>query len=87
MSRQCAHRWINRFDEAGDDGLEDRSSRPHTSPNQTAPDVEEKVLAARREHRSGPDQLCYEVGVPARGRGGPQGGLAGERQADPPPVA
>ena len=37
VSRQCAHRWVNRFNEAGNDGLEDRSSRPHTSPNQTAP--------------------------------------------------
>ena len=66
VSRQCAHRWLNRFDEAGDDGLVDRSSRPHSSPNQTAPDIEEKVLAARREHRCGPDQLTHEVGVPAR---------------------
>jgi transposase InsO family protein len=66
VSRQCAHRWINRHAEDGDDGLEDRSSRPHNSPNQTPPDVEEKVLAARREHRCGPDQLTYEVNVPAR---------------------
>ncbi len=66
VSRQCAHRWINRFDEDGNDGLEDRSSRPHSSPNQTAPDVEERVLAARREHRCGPDQLTHEVDVPAR---------------------
>jgi transposase InsO family protein len=66
VSRQCAHRWINRFNEAGDDGLEDRSSRPHHCPTQTAPELEEKVLAARREHRSGPDQLTFEVGVPAR---------------------
>jgi transposase len=66
VSRQCAHRWINRFNEAGADGLEDRSSRPHHCPTQTSPEVEEKVLAARREHRSGPDQLTFEVGVPAR---------------------
>lgn len=66
VSRQCAHRWINRFNEAGDDSLEDRSSRPHNSPNKTAPDIEERVLAARREHRCGPDQLTHEVGVPAR---------------------
>jgi transposase InsO family protein len=66
VSRQCAHRWINRFNEAGDEGLEDRSSRPHHCPTQTAPEVEEKVLAARREHRWGPDQLTFEVGVPAR---------------------
>ena len=66
VSRQCAHRWINRFNQAGIDGLEDRSSRPHSCPRQTAPDVEERVLAARREHRCGPDQLTHEVGVPAR---------------------
>jgi transposase InsO family protein len=66
VSRQCAHRWINRFNEAGDAGLEDRSSRPHSCPNLTAPDVEERVLAARREHRCGPDQLTHETGVPAR---------------------
>jgi transposase InsO family protein len=66
VSRQCAHRWINRFNEAGVDGLEDRSSRPHTFANQTAPDVEELVLVARRERRCGPDQLAPDLGVPAR---------------------
>jgi transposase InsO family protein len=66
VSRQCAHRWINRFNEAGDAGLEDRSSRPHRCPTQTAPEIEEQVLAARRELRCGPDQLTHEVGVPAR---------------------
>lgn len=66
VSRQCAHRWINRFHEAGDAGLEDRSSRPRSCPNQTPPDVEELVLAARHAYRMGPDQLTHEVGVPAR---------------------
>jgi transposase InsO family protein len=66
VSRQCAHRWVNRFAEAGDAGLQDRSSRPHSCPNQTRPEIEEKVLAARREHRCGPDQLAFELGVPAR---------------------
>ena len=66
VSRQCAHRWINRFNEAGDDGLQDRSSRPHSCPNQTAPDLEDTVLAARVEHRRGQDWLAGEVGVPAR---------------------
>ena len=66
VSRQCAHRWISRFNETGAEGLEDRSSRPHSCPKQTSPDVEEKVLAARRALRTGPDQLTHEVGVPAR---------------------
>ena len=66
VSRQCAHRWINRFDVEGDEGLQDRSSRPHNSPNQTPPDVEERVFAARREHRCGPDELTHETDVSAR---------------------
>ncbi|MEM9374236.1 MAG: IS481 family transposase [Planctomycetota bacterium] len=66
VSRQCAHRWIKRFNEAGVDGLEDRSSRPHTIANQTPAEIEEHVVAARRERRCGPDQLAPDVGVPAR---------------------
>jgi transposase len=66
VSRQCATKWRNRFDAEGISGLEDRTSRPHRIANQTPPEVEEQVLAARREHRCGPDQLCHEVDVPAR---------------------
>jgi transposase len=29
ISRQCAHRWVARWDAEGDAGLVDRSSRPH----------------------------------------------------------
>lgn len=66
VSRQCAHRWIRRFDREGEQGLFDRSSRPHNSPSQTTPELEEKVLAARRLHRRGPDWLAVEIGVAAR---------------------
>jgi transposase InsO family protein len=66
VSRQCAHRWIARFDAEGDAGLVDRSSRPHRMPTRTAAEVEAVVLAARREHRRGPDWLGPELGVPAR---------------------
>ncbi len=66
VSRQCAHRWIQRFDAEGDAGLWDRSSRPYTMPARTPAVVEQRVLAARAEHRRGPDWLSHEVGVPAR---------------------
>lgn len=66
VSRQCAHRWVARFAAEGEDGLRDRSSRPHSSPTRTSPEVEQRVLAARRELRRGPDRLGPEVGVPAR---------------------
>jgi transposase InsO family protein len=66
ISRQCAHRWVERFDAEGEAGLHDRSSRPHRSPTRTPRRVERRVLAARREHRRGQDWLAGELGVPAR---------------------
>ena len=66
VSRQCAHRWVARFDAEGDAGLFDRSSRPHRLPTKTSPRVEQRVLAARRKHRRGQDWLGPELGVPAR---------------------
>jgi transposase len=66
ISRQCAHRWVARFDAEGDAGLEDRSSRPHRTPTRTSVDVEQKVVEARLELRVGPDRLSDELGVPAR---------------------
>ena len=66
ISRQCAHRWVARFDAEGDAGLIDRTSRPHSMPTRTSAKVEAAVVAARLEHRRGPDWLGPELGVPAR---------------------
>jgi transposase InsO family protein len=66
ISRQCAHRWVARWDGEGDAGLEDRSSRPHRSPNRTPDEVEQRVVAARHRLRVGPDRLADELGMPAR---------------------
>jgi transposase InsO family protein len=66
VSRQCAHRWVARFDAEGEAGLLDRSSRPHRVPSRTSPEIEAVVLAARAEHRRGQDWLGPELGVPAR---------------------
>jgi transposase InsO family protein len=66
VSRQCAHRWIARFRAEGEAGLRDRSSRPHSTPTRTPIEVEERVLALRRQLRRGQDQLGPELGIPAR---------------------
>jgi transposase len=66
ISRQCAHRWLARYDTEGDAGLVDRSSRPHVSPKKTPPEVEAKVIEARRRLRQGPGRLGPEVGVAPR---------------------
>jgi transposase InsO family protein len=66
ISRQCAHRWVARFDAEGEAGLHDRSSRPRSMPTRTGPQLEARVLAARTEHRRGQDWLGPELGIPAR---------------------
>jgi transposase InsO family protein len=66
ISRQCAHRWVARFDAEGDAGLQDRSSRPHTMPTRTSPEIEQRVLDARIAHRKGQDWLGPELGLSPR---------------------
>lgn len=66
ISRKCVGVWISRYAAEGREGLEDRSSRPHSSPSRTPGKVEQQVLAARRAHRRGQDWLGPELGVPAR---------------------
>ena len=66
VSRPCASRWVHRFDAEGDAGLEDRSSRPHTTPTRTSVEIEQQVLDARAEHRKGQDWLGAELGLAPR---------------------
>ena len=66
VSRQCAHRWVSRYDAEGDAGLEERSSRPHTMPTRTSPENEQRVLNARIEHRKGQDWIGPELGIAPR---------------------
>jgi transposase InsO family protein len=48
VSERTAFKWLARFREEGVAGLEDRSSRPHTSPTRIAADRVAAVLALRR---------------------------------------
>lgn len=66
VSRKCVRTWIGRYATEGEAGLETRSSRPHSTPTRTSGEVEQKVLAARADHREGPDVLGPKIGVPPR---------------------
>ena len=35
VSWPTAKRWVDRYRQAGETGMQDRSSRPHTQPNRT----------------------------------------------------
>ena len=50
ISTKTGYKWLHRYQEEGEKGLEDRSRRPHTSPHQTPPSKEQAVLAVRHAH-------------------------------------
>jgi transposase InsO family protein len=57
IARRTLGYWHARWVAEGEEGLVDRSSRPHRSPNQTDPQVEARVCAMRRKLKLGPVQL------------------------------
>jgi len=48
VSRQSVHVWLRRY--AADQGLGDRSSRPHGCPHQMSPATEAQIVEIRRAH-------------------------------------
>jgi transposase InsO family protein len=50
ISPKTGYKWLARWQADGVAGLADRSRRPHTSPRQTAPDLEAAVVALREAH-------------------------------------
>lgn len=58
ISRKTGYRTIARFEEAGWEGLKDRSSAPHSHPNATDPSMAERIIKAKKRHANwGPDKL------------------------------
>lgn len=68
VSPATAHRWWHRWREAGEEArrtlscLGDRSSRPHRSPRQLAPQLEEAICACRRQTGWGPRLVAGATG-------------------------
>jgi transposase-like protein len=44
ITRQCFYNWRRRFDELGEAGLRDGSSRPHHCPHETPTEVVGKIV-------------------------------------------
>lgn len=58
ISRPTAHKWWNRFCDYGEKGLEDLPSRPLTSPKQTDPETEAKIVKLRKTEKLGPLRIA-----------------------------
>jgi transposase-like protein len=76
ISRKTLYKWRNRFLEQALQGLAERSRRPHRSPNATALEVEDEIVAIRKQWAdegvdNGPESIRIELaarGFPAPGR-------------------
>lgn len=58
ISRPTFYKWRNRYEEHGEDGLRDRSSRPRYSPGETDADVVGKILYLRQNYHFGPLKIA-----------------------------
>lgn len=60
-SKRQLQRIVKRFREEGITGLRLKSRRPHTSPNRTSADIENRVVEVRKATGFGPEQLANIV--------------------------
>jgi transposase InsO family protein len=63
VSRPTATRWAQRYREAGEAGMVDRSSRPVRSPRRTPQPVVRKIVHLRWKQRLGPVAIAGKVRV------------------------
>ncbi len=65
VDAKTVRKWRDRYLAEGEAGLEDRSSRPHRSPNRTPRSIRRRVIHLRRKRRWGADHIGFEVGLAA----------------------
>ena len=61
VSRACLSEWHQRYQHHGEDGLHDRSSRPHASPGATPDWVVGLIESWRREHKWAAARIALEL--------------------------
>ncbi len=65
VTPRTAKKWADRYRAERSAGMGDRSSRPHTSPTKTGPEVVKRIVALRWRQRLGPVQIGGRLGLPA----------------------
>ena len=63
VSVPTAARWAGRYRELGETAMEDRSSRPLSSPGRTPQRQERRIIALRLNRRWGPARIAYLLGL------------------------
>jgi transposase InsO family protein len=65
VSPRTAKKWADRYWAEGPAGMADRSSRPHTIPHKTSPELVRRIVRLRWRHRLGPVQIGGHLGLQA----------------------
>ncbi|MCR9094784.1 MAG: IS481 family transposase [bacterium] len=63
VSRQTAYKWLNRFKEHGNEGLQDRPSTAKRQPSKTPAKLVQRMVKLRRRGRAA-WEIAQELGVP-----------------------
>lgn len=63
VSRATVSKWLRRYSEEGEQGLADRSSRPHTSPRLTPQHIVRAIHSLRRRRSWGPHRIGWQLGL------------------------
>jgi len=64
-SRVTIYKWLRRYQQNGLEGLQEASRAPHHHPRKISPELEERILAIRREKPFlGPRRIKSEYGLP-----------------------
>ncbi len=64
VSRATVAKWVRRFRELGEAGLDDRSCAPHRSPRRTRPELEQTICSVRRHQAFGPHRIAWALRIP-----------------------
>jgi transposase InsO family protein len=65
VDAKTVRKWRDRYLAEGENGLLDRSSRPHSSPNRTPKAKRRQVVRMRSKRRWGADHIGHELGLAA----------------------
>lgn len=65
VARKTADKWWRRWLAEGEEGLQDRSSRPRRCPNRTPAGLERRILALRSRRKLGPARIASILDLPA----------------------
>ncbi len=57
ISRPTLYKWLRQYEEFGEEGLRNRSSRPKTCPHQTDAEIVSKIVYLRQHYHFGPGKI------------------------------